>query len=276
MSTSQSQAPEPQYPGLHNAAEARRLRIQGSIVVDALGGSLILCPLDTSRKGLRILDSATADGHFLTLVRKQLAHPETAELVGTDIADYPPLDLPDNIKWEAYFDFVHQRTALAITGDMDRAVDTVRRLIALLKPGGWIQLVDGCVMRGEIEEGDKPFAKLLKLIGLCTARLGMDTTLGGSTAEILKRAGEGVLRDMGERHGVSVLGKGAASKELEEMGYEEVKDIHGVAVRLLQNMPEEERPMTLEQVEKLGREVLREADAGECTMTWYAAWGQKI
>ena len=132
MSKSQNPAPDPQYPAPPDAAEARRLHAQGYIAVDALGGSLILCPLDTSRKNLRILDSATADGHFLTLVRKQLDDPETAELIGTDIADFPPLDLPNNItlvkqdflkpwpeKWEAYFDFVHQRLALSIAGDMD-------------------------------------------------------------------------------------------------------------------------------------------------------------
>lgn len=112
--------PEPRYPDYRHAAEARRLRMQGSLVVDALGGSLLLCPLDVEIPDLRILDSATADGHFLTLVRDQLAHPESAELVGTDIAPFPPLDLPDNItlekqdvlqpwpqKWESYFDLVH-------------------------------------------------------------------------------------------------------------------------------------------------------------------------
>ncbi|TFB01966.1 hypothetical protein CCMA1212_005740 [Trichoderma ghanense] len=230
MSKSKNPPPDPQYPDVDDAAEARRLQRQGSIAVD----------------DLRILDNATADGHFLTLVRKQLHHPETAELVGTDIADFPPLELPENItlakqdvlkpwpdKWETYFDFVHQRTALSIAGDVDRAVGTIWRLIALLKPGGWIQIVDTCLMLGEIKE-----------------------------AEILRRAGEGLLRDIGEKQGVSVLGKGAASKELEEMGYEEVKGMYRAGIMYLQNMPQEQRPMTLQQLDLLWRDVLRGGEVG--------------
>ncbi|UKZ83280.1 hypothetical protein TrVFT333_011087 [Trichoderma virens FT-333] len=288
MSGPQKLAPEPRYPDVRHAAEARRLRIQGGLIADALSG-IILCPLDTSRPGLRILDSATADGHFLTLVRKQLAHQETAELIGTDIAAYPPLELPDNItlerqdilkpwpeKWEAHFDFVHQRTALAVTGSMERAVESVRRFIGLIKPGGWIQIVDGTLITGEMAEGDKAFAKLFKVLTQCMVGVGLDVTLGISTAEILKRAGDGLLRNIGEKQGVSPLGKGAASKELEEMGYEELRGIHSGCVLVLKGMSEEERPIALEEVEGLLPEILREAQAGECQMRWYAAWGQKI
>ncbi|KAL7948847.1 hypothetical protein V8C42DRAFT_312489 [Trichoderma barbatum] len=288
MSDSQKLAPEPRYPHIRQGAEAHRLRKQGALVADALGG-LILCPLDTSRTGLRIIDSATADGHFLTLVRNQLAHPESAELIGTDIATFPPLDMPDNItlaiqdilkpwpeKWEAHFDFVHQRAALAATGDMERAVESVRRLIGLVKPGGWIQLVDGTLLTGEIEEADKAFVKMLKVIAQCLARLGVDIKLGVSAAEVLRRAGEGLLHNISEKKGVSALGKGANSEELEESGYEELKGMHSGCVLMLQRMPEEERPMAVEEAEGLLPEVLGEAQAGECQMRWYAAWGQKI
>ncbi|KAL7936567.1 hypothetical protein V8C35DRAFT_332901 [Trichoderma chlorosporum] len=288
MSDSQKPAPEPRYPDIRHAAEARRLRSQGTLITEALGG-LVLCPLDTSRSDLRILDSATADGHFLTLLRDQLAHPESAELIGTDIAAYPPLDLPENItlerqnilkpwpeKWEAHFDFVHQRTALAVTGGMNQAIEAVRRLIELLKPGGWIQIVDGTLITGEIVEGDKAVVKLFKVLTQCVVRVGLDTTVGRSTADILKRAGEGLLKNIGEKQSVSPLGKGAVSKELEEMGYVELKGIHDGCVTMVKGMPKEERPMDLGQLESLLPEVLKEAQAGECEMTWYAAWGQKI
>ncbi|KAK4072274.1 hypothetical protein Trihar35433_4338 [Trichoderma harzianum] len=288
MSDSKKPAPDPRYPDIRHVAEAHRLRSQGALIIDALGG-IILCPLDTSRTDLRILDSATADGHLLTLIRKQLAHPESAELIGTDIADYPPLDLPENItlekqdilkpwpeKWDAHFDFVHQRTGLAVTGGMERAVETVRRLIELIKPGGWIQLVDGALIENKIAEDDKAWVKRFKVLSQCVSLVGLDTTLGVSTAEILKRAGEGLLRNIGEKQGVSPLGKGASSKELEELGYVELKGMHSGCVTMLKGMPEDKRPMALEQVEGLLPEVLREAQAGECEMKWYAAWGQKI
>ncbi|KAL7954465.1 hypothetical protein V8C34DRAFT_319825 [Trichoderma compactum] len=278
MSDSQEPTPDPRYPDIRHAAEARRLRSQGALIIDALGG-IILCPLDTSRTDSRILDSATADGHLLTLIRKQLAHPESAELIGTDIADYPPLDLPENItlekqdilkpwpeKLEAHFDVVHQRTGLAVTGGMERAVETARRFIELIKPGGWIQLVDD----------DKAWVKLFNVLSQCVTLVGLDTSLGVSTADILKRAGEGLLRNIGEKQGVSPLGKGAASKELEELGYVELKGMRNGCVTMLKEMPKDKRPMALEQVEELLPGVLREAQAGECEMKWYAAWGQKI
>ncbi|KAM0251444.1 hypothetical protein ACHAQJ_008195 [Trichoderma viride] len=280
---------EPKYPDYRHAAEARRLRMQGALVIDALGGNLVLCPLDLSHPGLRILDSATADGHFLTVIRGQLADPESAELVGTDIAPFPPLDLPDNItlakqdilqpwpeKWEAYFDLVHQRNALSVTGGMEGAVAAVKRFIGLIKPGGWIQLVDGSVMTGELAEGDKAVVKLLKVTGWALTRLGLNPTLGASTAEILRRAGEGSLQNLGERQGVSALGKGAATAELEEMGYEQLRGLHNACMSLLKGMPQEERPITVENFEGLLTDLLREAREGDSQMTWYAAWGQKI
>ncbi|KAL7913954.1 hypothetical protein GGI35DRAFT_475795 [Trichoderma velutinum] len=288
MSDSQMLTSDPRYPDIRHAAEARRLRSQGALIADALGG-IILCPLDTSRTDLRILDIATADGHLLTLIRDQLAHPESAELIGTDIADYPPLDLPENItlekqdvlkpwpeKWEAHFDFVHQRTALAVTGGMKRAVETVRRYIELIKPGGWIQLVDGALIDNEISENDKAWVKMFKVLSQCVTLVGMDTKLGVAAAEILKRAGEGLLHNLGEKQGVSPLGKGAASKELEELGYVELKGMHSGCLTLVKGVPEDKRPMTLEQIEGLLPEILKEAQAGECEMKWYAAWGQKI
>ena len=45
-----------------NAEVSRRLLDQHDVVVDALGGSLILPPLQLSGSNLKILDSGTADG----------------------------------------------------------------------------------------------------------------------------------------------------------------------------------------------------------------------
>lgn len=43
-------------------SEPARLRMQHEVIKDAMGGRLILAPVDMSRPGLRILDSATTDG----------------------------------------------------------------------------------------------------------------------------------------------------------------------------------------------------------------------
>jgi hypothetical protein len=42
--------------------ETERLRMQHDVVKDAVGGSLVVAPIDLTKPGLRILDSATADG----------------------------------------------------------------------------------------------------------------------------------------------------------------------------------------------------------------------
>jgi len=42
--------------------ETQRLRMQHDVIKEALDGHLITAPIDLSLPGLRILDSATADG----------------------------------------------------------------------------------------------------------------------------------------------------------------------------------------------------------------------
>lgn len=158
---------------------------------------------------------------------------------------------------------------------MEEAVAAVKRLIGLVKPGGWIQLVDGSVITGGLAAEDKAMVKLLKVTRQCLARVGLNATLGASAAEILKKAGDGLLQNLGQRQGISILGKGATSEELEEMGYEQLKGLHNACVSLLKGMPEEQRPMTLEQLQEFLPNLLREAQDGQSQMTWYAAWGQR-
>jgi hypothetical protein len=74
--------------------------------------------------------------------------------VGTDIADYFPTDPPSDTTyhhqsmteawpqdWQGTFDLVHSRMALPGVGT-NKLEDTVNGLISLVKPGGWIQLVE--------------------------------------------------------------------------------------------------------------------------------------
>lgn len=75
--------------------------------------------------------------------------------IGTDIEDgYFPANPPEDMSyfrqsmtedwpkdWEKTFDLVHSRLAIPNVG-MTSLSDAVRRLIGLVKPGGWIQLVE--------------------------------------------------------------------------------------------------------------------------------------
>jgi hypothetical protein len=87
-------------------------------------------------------------------LRKQLGDAKNT-YVGTDIEDsYFPADPPADTSyhhqsmteqwpkdWEGTFDFVHSRMALPGVGT-NPLQDAVKNLIALVKPGGWIQLVE--------------------------------------------------------------------------------------------------------------------------------------
>ena len=132
--------------------EVERLTYQHEVVKDCMG-PLVQAPLDLSAHGLRIIDSATADGRWLADVSTELAGPY--ELVGTDIVpSYFPSPAPPHTElviqdiasaWPEQmresFDLVHQRLALPGCGQfpMRKAVDA---LIDLVKPGGWIQLIE--------------------------------------------------------------------------------------------------------------------------------------
>ena len=76
--------------------------------------------------------------------------------MGTDIEkSYFPTDPPKNTtyhvqdvnkpwptEWKEHFDLVHQRLGLVAAGDEQATLSAVRNLVELVKPGGWIQIVE--------------------------------------------------------------------------------------------------------------------------------------
>jgi hypothetical protein len=93
-----SSKPDDKYPAARNSSETERLHKQHEVVKSAFGPSFSV-QLTLSKSGLRIFDSGTACGYFLHDLGSQLAHPDSAELIGTDIVDYPDtIGLPKAIK----------------------------------------------------------------------------------------------------------------------------------------------------------------------------------
>ena len=80
------------------------------------------------------------------------------------------------MEWIGKFDLVHQRLALAVPGSADRTRDALRTYINLLKPGGWLQLVE---VRQWTKESDGPAFKDLTV---CLS--DMIRTIGSSLAHI--------------------------------------------------------------------------------------------
>ncbi|KAF1965553.1 hypothetical protein BU23DRAFT_627396 [Bimuria novae-zelandiae CBS 107.79] len=132
--------------------EAERNGWKHKVIFDSMP-QLVTAPIDLSKGGLKILDQATATGIWIRDVRS-MANGAKNTWVGTDIADYFPSDPPSDTSyhhhsmtevwpedWIETFGLVHSRFALPGVGT-NKLEDTVNSLISLVKPGGWIQLVE--------------------------------------------------------------------------------------------------------------------------------------
>lgn len=264
---------------VRDTTEVERLRAQHAIIKHAFGG-LIYCPLDKSSENLRILDSATAAGFWLNDVRSELTHPDSAEMTGTDIVSYPEIaaGYPSNIRfakqnileswpedWQNSFDLVHQRLVLVVAGNFDAAVKTIQRLIGLVKPGGWLQLVEYAMPYGPIELSDPPSLKLRKSIGNAFQNKGYDLTLNARLPELVEAAGG--LTDIQSRNVTTVIGKGAPESLMEQCSTE----INGMGLAFLRRfskMPDSE-------LRALTAAVLEEASDKGFEMVWRATWGRR-
>ncbi|KAF2973068.1 hypothetical protein GQX73_g500 [Xylaria multiplex] len=184
------------YP-LENSNESTRLQNQHEVIKDAMGG-LILAPIDLKSSPLRILDSGTADGTWIRDFAASVA-PVQHNLYGTDLnpaefpSDVPPgtvyqaqdVNQPWPQDWEGTFDLVHQRLVLVAAGPKQK--DALLSLCGLVKPGGWIQLIEAT---NKLPDGCGPnmvaFVDLMKAIFV---NLGADLDLAERMPEWLKEAG---------------------------------------------------------------------------------------
>ncbi|KAJ8121569.1 hypothetical protein ONZ43_g2008 [Nemania bipapillata] len=184
MGSLQDQEPAtPSYFLPVNEAEAERLMAQHLVLIDSLDGRIVLPDIDLTQPGLKILDSGTADvfaGHWISELRKKLPSPGIHTYVGTDINPslFPKTLPPDtsfsvhNISHEwpsdmhSTFDLVHQRLTLPGAAPTPLS-QVISQLFALLKPGGWIQLVEA---EQEGPDSGPVFQEFLDLVrGLFTA-----------------------------------------------------------------------------------------------------------
>lgn len=152
-------ADETQYLLPEPGKEIARLTEQDAVITHGMNGKRILAPINLAEPGLRILDSGTADGLFLRGIQPLLTEPVT--LLGYDVMQsFFPSAVPPNTTfaihniaqpWPAELqgtcDLVHQR--FTIPGGTQKATprDIVHNLCQLVKPGGWIQLVEMDIIR---------------------------------------------------------------------------------------------------------------------------------
>ncbi|KAH7322507.1 putative methyltransferase [Stachybotrys elegans] len=157
--------------------EDKRLQGQHQGFKLGMGRRLVLAPIDLGRPNLRIFDGGTSDGYWLGDLVSELGQPETCELIGGDITpERFPENPPHGIKlyaqdsagpypedWLGSFDLVHQR--LTLVGVGPKAKECVLEMLKLVKPGGWIQLV-------EIENTNEPNGPCTNLLGYMVIELG--------------------------------------------------------------------------------------------------------
>jgi len=245
-----------------------------------------LCPLDLTVPSLRILDSGTADGLFLTQIRSLLADPESATLIGTDIAPFEKnVSKPEYIEWHKQdinmewpndwagtFDFVHQRAVLSVTGTFDGAVQATTGLSRLVKPGGWIQIVDSHMPNENFDARDLPSLRMFKTIGQFMARFGLSTNAGGRLSEILNATDE--LEEIGTAEADMRIGMGAKDEETRQAGRVWLSGMRTAIGNGLDKMGDS-GPMTKTDLELLLDEVEREAETTGFDLKWWAAWGKR-
>ena len=95
------------------------------------------------------------------------------------------MNKPWPTEWHDYFDIVHQRLALVGAGPGARNV--VKNLTELVKPGGWIQLIEG---ENIIDETDGPaMHDFLKLMKDVFTLMGAEVTFAKNMSGWLKAIG---------------------------------------------------------------------------------------
>ncbi|KAF1950209.1 hypothetical protein CC80DRAFT_246760 [Byssothecium circinans] len=176
---------------LHNDNELARLALQHIILKDAMNGKLVYAPINFNGSPLQILDACTGDGLWIRDLQTSISPDDTHHnYIGTDIeASYFPTNPPKNtsyhvqnatkawpVDWNAKFDLIHQRCALAIAGNEDNTLEMLRAYVSMLKPGGWIQLVE--VQQGTKETDGQAF----KDMSVCLA--DMIESIGASLKHI--------------------------------------------------------------------------------------------
>ncbi|KAH6866128.1 hypothetical protein B0T10DRAFT_534374 [Thelonectria olida] len=193
----------------HHAQEIERLRRQHHFMNLTTGGQLVVVPSIHSQASLRVLDSGAADGFWLNdLTRQPPSH--DSELYSVDIGSalFPPspsgssgainlsshdirAPFPPSWNWASTFDIVHQR--LLIWGiKASEWPQVISNLVAILKPGGYIQLVEAEWIdpRDPADAVKRPqLRKHAALQEWSTASFGMDIHIAYKLGSLLKEAG---------------------------------------------------------------------------------------
>ncbi|SCO76695.1 related to methyltransferase [Fusarium oxysporum] len=211
----------------HHAQEIERLHRQHLFMNTTTGGQLLVVPSIHEKKSLRVLDSGAADGFWLRDLPRQLPS-HHLELYGVDIGSdlFPAPDesaihkvelrshdvrtpFPHSWDWSSKFDVINQR--LLIWGIQSAEWPRViSNLVASLKPGGYIQLVEAEWIDPDNLADEKTRPQLRKQAALqewSTASFGMDIHIAYKLEGLLRDAGLEDVRKVQFNHGYGALAR---------------------------------------------------------------------
>ncbi|KAF2656942.1 methyltransferase GliN [Lophiostoma macrostomum CBS 122681] len=205
-------------------AEHERLRVQNDLHWEAFqSSSMIVVPLPKD-KSVSILDSATGDGYWMQ--QESRNHPN-ALFTGIDVdRDYfealGGLSASISFKVQSLlmewpkddhdaYDLVHQRYALT-NMPRNEASMVIKRLMGLVKPGGYIQLVEADMMAFD-REGHPGMSALMDFMANFFATGDMDPSTGPKLAGWLEQAGAEDIESKVMSFGIGARGR---SKEQQE------------------------------------------------------------
>ena len=161
---------------IHQNDDYGRLRRQHLLHKQALNDNLIRVSLPTDRP-VEILDSGTGDGFWMLDAAEEYPN---ATLTGTDVSlmhlkqlkDFMPSNIflrEQNLsdRWlavdEEKYDLVHQRYCLAQFSP-EKGAQIVSDLFSLVKPGGFIQLLESDMMSFDSGEGHEGMSEYMEFV----------------------------------------------------------------------------------------------------------------
>jgi hypothetical protein len=191
---------DPVYPvATSSKADAERLQQIHPVIKQSMGNRLILAPIDFTKPNRKILDCCTSDGFWMFDLRNDIGSEHGHQFVGIDIDETRfPLKSPEDVTshvqdvnepwpepWKGSFDLVHQRLDLSAAGSRPQAV--VNSLLELVKPGGWVQIVDAEYI---CADDDGPVThQVMALLREIFARMGVPPDYIRRASGWLKEAG---------------------------------------------------------------------------------------
>ncbi|KAF4762285.1 hypothetical protein N7455_003216 [Penicillium solitum] len=261
-----------------NVEEAERMQNQHEWLKGGADG-LVLAPIDLQRRGMRVLDAATADGYWMKDVKADF--PDDTEFLGFDNAPegYPPLSTNPPLKivqqslvedfpadWSNAFDFVHQRFVIPLF-KAEEVPLVLSNLTGCVKPGGWIQLVEMDFQTPVSEPLES--CKAVQTVHKLTSGVVSDPL---AATKLAGRLSENGFVNVGYKAVDMVAGSANPDREMGERGARNMLSVLG----FFQSVAKPEMiGLTEEEWTELPKRFAEEMEKYKVALRVYFVWGQK-